>query len=245
MQVIVNSIDFIQIGLTVLALMVAIIGHEIMHGYVAYKYGDITAKSMGRLSINPISHIDPIGTIVVPALLYFTNAGFIFGWAKPVPVNMQVVIQNGGYKAAMAVSLAGVFYNFTLALIASVAFLSYFPTEQLTQILTTNPTASTLGVVHYIITELSSTEPLLYFIGISLIMNLLLAVFNLLPIPAFDGAQFVTYLSFQLGLNKIGEIYIRLAPYGMFIVLAIFLVGPLQKILIFEPLNWLMSQLLL
>ena len=244
-KVIVNSIDFVQIGLTVLALIIAIVGHEIMHGFVAHKYGDSTAKKMGRLSINPISHIDPIGTLVVPAVLYFTNAGFIFGWAKPVPVNMRTVINNGGYKAAMAVSLAGIFYNFTLALMASIAFLSYFPTEQLTQILATNPTASTLGVVHYLISELSATEPLLYFIGISLIMNLLLAVFNLLPIPAFDGAQFVTYLSFQFGLNKIGQIYMKLAPYGMFIVLAIFLVGPLQKILIFEPLNWLMSQLLL
>ena len=240
-----DSINLIQIGLTVVALVFAIVGHEIMHGLIAYKHGDSTAKDAGRLSINPLVHIDPIGSIVVPGLLFFTNAGFIFGWAKPVPVNIRTVIRNGGYTAAMAVSLAGVAYNFVIAIIASVAFLSYFPTEQFTEILAANPSASTLDVVHYIISELSSTEPLLYLIGISLILNLVLAVFNLLPIPAFDGAQFVTYLSYQFGLNKVGDFFVKLAPYGMFIVLAIFLVGPLQKILIFEPLNWLISLLLL
>lgn len=240
-----ENAEIIKIVLTILVLIIAIVGHEIMHGYVAYKYGDNTAKDAGRLKINPIVHIDPIGSIVVPALLYISNAGFIFGWAKPVPVNIRTVIQNGGYVAAMAVALAGIFYNLTLALISSFVFVNYFPTELLNQILTQNPDASTLAVVHYLISKLIVEDPFLYFLGMSLIINLLLAVFNLLPIPSFDGAQFLTYLSFKLGLNKIGEIYIKLAPYGMFIVLAIFMVGPLQKILIFEPLNWLMSQLLL
>ncbi|MDF1881145.1 site-2 protease family protein [Sulfurimonas sp. MAG313] len=216
-----------------------------MHGLIAYKYGDHTASDAGRLKINPLVHIDPIGSIVVPAMLYITNAGFIFGWAKPVPVNIKTVIQRGGYPAAMAVSLAGIFYNMLLAIISSIIFVNYFPIEFLSQLLSENPEASTLGAVHYIITKLISQDPFLYFLGMSLIINLLLAIFNLLPIPAFDGAQFLTYLSFQLKFHKIGEMYIRLAPYGMFIVLAIFLVGPLQKILIFEPLNWLMHQLLL
>lgn len=240
-----ETVEIIKIIITALVLMIAIVGHEIMHGLVAYKYGDTTAKDAGRLKINPIVHIDPIGSIVVPALLYFTNAGFIFGWAKPVPINIQTVLKNGGYFAAMAVSLAGIFYNLLLALIASIIFVNYFPTELLSELLTANPQASTLGVVHFIISELIDKDPFLYFLGMSLIINLLLAVFNLLPIPAFDGAQFLTYLSFHFKLNKIGEVYIKLAPYGMFIVLAIFMIGPLQKILIFEPLNWLMSQLLL
>lgn len=240
-----DSTEIIKIAITIIVLVIAIVGHEIMHGLVAYKYGDETAKNAGRLKINPIVHIDPIGSIVVPALLYITNAGFIFGWAKPVPVNMNTVISKGGYPAAMAVSLAGIFYNLVLALISSIIFVNYFPIEFLTQILNENPGASTLGAVHFVISNLIAQDPFLYFLGMSLIINLLLAVFNLLPIPAFDGAQFITYLSFQLKLNKIGEVYIRLAPYGMFIVLAIFLIGPLQKILIFEPLNWLMNQLLL
>ena len=240
-----DNAEIIKIAITVIVLIIAIVGHEIMHGLVAYKYGDKTAKDAGRLSINPIVHIDPIGTIVVPALLYISNAGFIFGWAKPVPVDIRTVIEKGGYFAAMAVSLAGIFYNLVLAVIASIIFVNYFPVEFLTQVLTENPSISTLSAVHYIISNLIAQDPFLYFLGMSLIINLLLAVFNLLPIPAFDGAQFLTYLSFQLKLNKIGKMYIKLAPYGMFIVLAIFLVGPLQRLLIFEPLNWLMSQLLL
>ena len=240
-----ESSEIIKILLTIVILVIAIVGHEIMHGLVAYKYGDNTAKNAGRLSLNPIVHVDPIGTIVVPALLYITSAGFLFGWAKPVPVNIRTVIAKGGYVAAMAVALAGIFYNLVLALIASIVFVNYFPMEILNEIMAANPEASTLGVVHYIISKMISQDPLLYFMGMSMIVNLLLAVFNLLPIPAFDGAQFITYLSFKLGLNKIGETYLKLAPYGMFIVLAIFMIGPLQKILIFEPLNWLLSQLIL
>ena len=240
-----DSAELIKIAITIIVLVVAIVGHEIMHGLVAYKYGDSTAKNAGRLNINPLVHVDPIGTIIVPAMLYITSAGFIFGWAKPVPVDITKVISRGGYLGAMAVALAGIFYNLVFALIASIIFVNYFPIEVLTQILNENPNASTLGAVHYVISSLVQEDPFLYYLGLSLIVNLLLAVFNLLPIPAFDGAQFLTYLSFQLKLNKIGELYIKLAPYGMFIVLAIFLVGPLQKILIFEPLNWLMSQLLL
>lgn len=240
-----DSTEIIKIIITAIVLIIAIVGHEIMHGLVAYKYGDSTAKNAGRLNINPIVHIDPIGSIVVPALLYFTNAGFIFGWAKPVPVNIQTVLKNGGYFAAMAVSLAGIFYNLVLAVISSIIFVNYFPIDLLQELLIANPQVSTLSAVHYVITELLSKDPFLYFLGMSLIINLLLAVFNMLPIPAFDGAQFLTYLCLHFKLNKIAEVYLKLAPYGMFIVLAIFMIGPLQKILIFEPLNWLMSQLLL
>ena len=240
-----DSTEIIKIAITIVVLIIAIVGHEIMHGFVAYKYGDNTAKEAGRLSINPIVHVDPIGTIIVPALLYISSAGFLFGWAKPVPVNIRTVIEKGGFTAAMAVALAGIFYNLILALLSSLVFVNYFPMELFNEILISNPEASTLGVMHYLITKMVAQDPFLYFIGMSLIVNLLLAVFNLLPIPAFDGAQFVTYLSFKLGFNKIAQTYIKLAPYGMFIVLAIFMLGPLQKILIFEPLNWLLSQLIL
>lgn len=240
-----DTTEIIKIAITVVVLIIAIVGHEIMHGFVAYKYGDNTAKDAGRLSINPIVHIDPIGTIVVPTLLYLSSAGFLFGWAKPVPVDIRTVIARGGFTAAMAVALAGIFYNLVLALLSSLIFVNYFPMELFNEIISSNPEASTLGIMHYLITKMLVQDPFLYFIGMSLIVNLLLAVFNLLPIPAFDGAQFLTYLSFKLGFNKVAQAYIKLAPYGMFIVLAIFMVGPLQKILIFEPLNWLLSQLIL
>ena len=120
-----DTLKLLEISAMVLALMIAIIGHEIMHGYVAYRYGDDTAKYQGRLSINPLVHVDIVGTIIVPALLFFSQAPFMFGWAKPVPIFMPTVIQNGGYKAAIHVSLAGIAYNFFLAIVCAI-ILSFF-----------------------------------------------------------------------------------------------------------------------
>ncbi|MEK6659782.1 MAG: site-2 protease family protein, partial [Campylobacterota bacterium] len=125
-----ESIDLLKVLAAVLALAIAIIGHEIMHGWVAYMYGDTTAKNAGRLTINPISHVDLVGTIIVPATTYFlpmlmgADSGFLFGWAKPVPINMATVARNAGYNGAMQVDLAGVVYNFTLAAVASIAIVN-------------------------------------------------------------------------------------------------------------------------
>ena len=82
----------ILVVLMIVALLVGIIGHEIMHGLVAYHYGDTSAKEAKRLSINPIRHIDIVGSIILPAVLYCVNAPFLFGWAKPVPVNIHYII---------------------------------------------------------------------------------------------------------------------------------------------------------
>ena len=108
-----------------IAFIIAIVGHEIMHGLVAKYYGDLTATYEGRLSINPIKHIDPVGSIVFPLVLFASQklAGvenpLIFGWAKPVPVNVFTVVKNGGYIGAFNVSIAGVTYNLLVAIIAS------------------------------------------------------------------------------------------------------------------------------
>ena len=132
-----NFIDLLGIAASIIALLIAIIGHEIMHGWVAFKYGDTTAKNNGRLSLNPLVHIDPVGSILVPLMTYFVpmllgaSSGFLFGWAKPVPVNMQTVIRNGGYNAAMQVSLAGIVYNLFLATLCSVILTAmHEPTAQ-------------------------------------------------------------------------------------------------------------------
>ncbi len=131
-----SFIEPLEIAAAILALLIAIIGHEIMHGWVAYKYGDTTAKHQGRLSINPLIHIDPFGSILVPLMTYFipmllgAPSGFLFGWAKPVPINTHTVIRNGGYNAAMQVSLAGIAYNLFLATLSSVILVSLEqPTE--------------------------------------------------------------------------------------------------------------------
>ncbi len=208
------TIKTLNIIAMILALTVSVVGHEIMHGFVAYRLGDPTAKMAGRLSINPIRHIDPIGTILVPAILYITNAGFLFGWAKPVPVNMQIVLQNAGELGAIAVSLASVTYNFILAIMSAFAL-------------------SFIGEPH-------STFALFFFLFFaqSVLINIVLGVFNLWPIPPLDGANAVMYLARLLRLDAIVRLYAYLFPYGM-VILILILMTPLSTVL-FAPVYYLL-----
>ena len=213
-----SEADILKITATVTALIVAIVGHEIMHGWVAYKYGDTTAKDQGRLSINPIVHIDPVGTILVPAVLYFSGAPFLFGWAKPVPVNMHTVVYNGGTNAAVAVSLAGITYNFALAAI----FGAIFP-------LLTQP-ESAIGAF------------VTYFAFQSIVLNVLLGVFNLWPIPPLDGANAVRYLAEGWNLKGVVAFYDKIYPYGMIFIILI-LMTPLSRF-VFQPVRWIVKLIL-
>ncbi len=223
-----DSIDLFKIATAVIALLIAIIGHEIMHGWVAYKYGDMTAKNTGRLTINPISHIDPIGSLLVPAMMYFipmlfgSDGGFLFGWAKPVPVNIRTVVNNGGYNAAMQVSLAGITYNFILAGLASVALLSM-----------SQPLVSDSMV--YVFAYLLVMQ--------LVIINVVLGVFNLLPIPQFDGAHFISYLALKFKYDAIAEWFFKMERYGMIIVLVI-LVTPINEYVLFAPVQFVLHLLL-
>ena len=201
-----DTTHILNIVAMVLALAVSIIGHEIMHGLVAYRYGDTTAKNAGRLSINPIVHVDPVGTILVPAILYITNAGFLFGWAKPVPVNIQVVVRNGGELGAIAVSLAGVTYNFALA------FLSIFALKF-------------IGEPHGMF-ELFT----FLFFSQSVLINVVLGVFNLWPIPPLDGANALLHFARWIGIKPVVKLYEYLFPYGM-IILIVILMTPASTIL--------------
>ena len=223
-----ESIDLLKIIAAVVALAIAIIGHEIMHGWVAYKYGDTTARDAGRLSINPIIHIDLVGTIIVPATMYFLpmllggESGFLFGWAKPVPVNTATVIRNGGYNAAMQVDLAGIVYNFTLGTIASIALLAM-----------SAPT--TADSIYYIFLYI-----VIYQI---LIINIVLGVFNLLPIPQFDGAHFLMHLSLKYNIRSIAEFFYKNERYGIIVVLII-LMTPLKDYLLLMPVQTILQLLL-
>jgi Zn-dependent protease len=175
---------------------------------------------MGRLSINPIKHVDPVGTILVPGILYATGAPFLFGWAKPVPIDMRIVIRNGGYGAAIAVSLAGITYNLVLAtLLATLLPLVYVP-----------------GV------PLEQQGFLSIFIVQSVMLNVVLAVFNLWPIPPLDGSQALRFLAAKLGWRGFVELYEKIYPYGMFILFAI-LFTPLSAIL-FAPVKWILALIL-
>jgi len=213
-----SEAEIIKILSMILALAVAIIGHEIMHGWVAWRYGDPTAKSQGRLSINPLIHIDPVGTILVPAVLFFSGAPFIFGWARPVPINITTVIRNGGTNAAVAVSLAGITYNFLLAAICAAIFPMVSHPDSL------------------------FTAFIAFFLYQSVVINVLLAIFNLWPIPPLDGANAIRYLAEGWQLRSFTALYDRVAPYGMLLLMAV-LFTPLSSYL-FRPVGWIIGWLL-
>jgi Zn-dependent protease len=223
-----DLLDILKIIAAVLALAIAIIGHEIMHGWVAHMYGDDTAKNAGRLTLNPLSHIDLVGTIIVPALLYFvplllgTSGGILFGWAKPVPIDMYKVIQRGGYNAAMQVDLAGIVYNFTLGAFAAIA-------------LTAMSAPTTVDSIPYIFFYI--------FVYQLLIINIVLGVFNLLPIPQFDGGHFLMHLALKYNIRSVAEFYYKYERYGMLIVLVL-LMTPLNQYVLFMPVQFIINLLL-
>jgi len=213
-----SEIDVVKIVATVVALIVAIVGHEIMHGYIAYKYGDNTAKEEGRLSINPIKHVDPVGTVLVPAMLFFVGAPFLFGWAKPVPVNIVTVVRNGGYFGAVSVALAGVTFNFVLAIVAAT-------------IVTTlaQPTGMLEAFIFLLLVQ-------------TVIINVVLGVFNLWPIPPLDGANALKYIAMHFNMRSFVNLLQKIEPYGMVLVIIV-IVTPLKTVF-FAPAIYLMNLLL-
>jgi len=175
------------------ALVVSIILHEIAHGVVALWRGDDTAKRAGRLTLNPVPHIDPLGSLILPALAVLGNLP-AFGWAKPVPVNPAKL--RNRRRDMVLVSLAGPVTNIVLMVVFAV--LARIVLRGNGALAYNDPRASLLGV-------------LLFFLAV---VNLFLAAFNLLPIPPLDGAALVERL---VPARKLG-LYHQIAPYGMLII---------------------------
>jgi len=191
-----------QIVLALLPIITAITLHEAAHGWVAFKLGDSTAKDLGRITINPVKHIDPIGTILIPIVMIITT-GMAFGYAKPVPVDVSNF--EHPQKDMALVALAGPFSNFLMAIFwVFVLMLTYKYMQQ---------------------GEL--TNAIRYMSGIGVIINILVMVVNLLPMPPFDGGRIVTgVLPFKWAV-----VFVRFERYGMWIVILLLVTGILGKIL--------------
>ncbi len=188
----------------VIPVIFAVTVHEVAHGWVASQFGDQTARSMGRLTLNPIKHIDPVGTIVVPAIMYFAS-GFIFGWAKPVPINWRNL---GHPRRDMAiVAIAGPAANLLMllfwAMSAKVIMLLGNDSNHLTQLL-------------FIMSN------------IGIMINIVLMILNLFPILPLDGGRVLTaMLPRNLAIS-----FSRMEPYGLIILVVLLLSGVLWKILL-------------
>ncbi|WP_156840366.1 site-2 protease family protein [Novosphingobium aquimarinum] len=180
-------------------LVIAIVFHEVAHGWVANMLGDPTAKEQRRLSLNPLRHVDPVGTVILPGVLALTGAP-VFGWAKPVPVVQRRL--NNPRLGMMAVAVAGPGTNLILATIGAVLFGLFLGT------LTAPPTG--LGEIAFMAFN--------YFI----VINLFLALFNLLPIPPFDGSHIVEGLL----PPHLARSYAKLRPFGFPLLFVLLLVIP-------------------
>lgn len=183
----------------IIPLTFAITLHEFAHGWVANQCGDATARMLGRLTLNPIKHIDPMGTILVPIVLYFTGSPFLFGWAKPVPINFNAL--KYPKRDMILVALAGPASNFIMALLWSFAIMIALSLE---------------------------SQSLIEMAKFGVVINLVLGVFNLLPLPPLDGSRIVSALL----PNNLAYYYNKLEAYGLYIVLALLFFGIFQKVIL-------------
>ncbi|MDE0914308.1 MAG: site-2 protease family protein [Planctomycetota bacterium] len=191
----------IQIALGIAFLILSLGVHEAAHAYVADRCGDGTAREEGRLTLNPMAHIDPFMTIILPLILFMTS-GFIFGGARPVPVNPMRL--RHPLRDMSLVALAGPASNLVLALLFSVAWKS---------------------MVYWGGMPTSALAPRV--MEMALTFNLILAIFNMIPIPPLDGSRVMAYLL----PNHLREPYVSLERFGLMIVLLLVMTGSLRMIL--------------
>ena len=184
--------DFQTLLIYIIPLLFAITLHEAAHGWVASKLGDHTARMMGRVTLDPTKHIDPIGTIAIPLVLLLSSSGFIFGWAKPVPINFNAL--RNGKNGMIWVALAGPGANIVMAI---------------------------CWLFVMIIAIKMNITVLIEMGRVGILVNCVLAVFNLLPIPPLDGSRVISAIL----PNRLAYQYNQLEQYGLYILLGLMFLG--------------------
>lgn len=200
------NIDAIIQGISIWALPVlfAIVLHEVAHGRVADMLGDNTARFMGRLTLNPLKHIDPVGTILIPVVLLVAGSSFLFGYAKPVPIDFRKL--RNPKRDMIWVALAGPATNLLLALVSALVLAM---------------------AVHMPVSAEWIAKPLALMCQASIIINVVLCIFNLLPLPPLDGGRVAVGLlpgpmAYQLS---------RIEPFGFLIIILLLVSGVLQAVI--------------
>ena len=192
-----SNLTLYSVSVWILPLLFAITFHEAAHGFVAHRLGDNTAWELGRVSFNPLRHIDPFGTVLLPAMLLLSHSPFLFGYAKPVPVNFRAL--RNPRIGMVLVALAGPATNIALALVAAAAFhlLAYAPAN----------------AAQWIAENLKN----------ALVINVVLAIFNMLPIPPLDGGR----VAVGLLPDVLAVPLSRLEPFGMLILIGVLIILPM------------------
>ena len=191
------NITLYDASVWVLPLLFAITFHEAAHGFVAHRLGDNTAYDLGRVSFNPLRHIDPFGTVIMPTILLMSHSPFLFGYAKPVPVNFRAL--RSPRIDMVWVALAGPATNIALALVAAAAFhvVDFLPAD----------------AGQWLADNLKN----------ALVINVILAIFNMLPLPPLDGGR----VAVGLLPNALAVPLSRLEPFGMLILIGVLILLPL------------------
>ena len=213
--------QLLQISLWILPVLVAVIFHEVAHGYVANWLGDDTARRAGRLTLNPLPHIDPIGSVALPLLLLVTQAGFLFGWAKPVPVNFSQLRQPK--RDMVLVAAAGPLTNLAIAAVSALVFHALAASGR-------DENGALFAALVY---------PAAMMAQRSVLMNVFLGVFNLIPIPPLDGGRVLTGL---LPL-ELARRFARIEPFG-FLILLLLLMSHTLGLIVRRPIQAILDVLL-